>query len=193
MNDKRYIYSVLGASNHSKEERADFDYYATEPKAIDVLINDGGVVFNKNILECACGAGHLSERLKEYGYNVTSRDLVNRGYGETGIDFLQTAEIWGGDIVTNPPYKHALEFINHSLEILQDGNKAFMFLRLQFLEGKARKALFDTGQLKTVYISRSRLSCAKNGDFDKSVNAVAYAWFEFQKGYKGDAVIKWIN
>jgi hypothetical protein len=42
-----------------------------------------------------------------------------------------------------------------------------MFLKLQFLEGKARRTLFDTKQLKTVYVSTKRILCAKNGKFDE--------------------------
>lgn len=69
-----------------------------------------------------------------------------------------------------------------------------MFLKLTFLEGKARRKLFDTKQLKCVYVSSSRIKCAKNGIFeDGSPNAVAYAWFEFEKGYKGQPRIEWIN
>ena len=72
-----------------------------------------------------------------------------------------------------------------------------MFLKLQFLEGKARRKLFNTGQLKTVYVSSSRILCAKNGEFEKMIagggSAVAYGWFEFQRGYNGDTTIKWIN
>lgn len=72
-----------------------------------------------------------------------------------------------------------------------------MFLKLQFLEGKARRELFETGQLKTVYVSSSRILCAKNGEFEKmragGGSAVAYAWYEFEKGYCGYPIIKWIN
>lgn len=68
--DKNSIFKTLGASNHTDKERQSDDYYATDPIAIDVLIKDGGVKFYNNIWECACGGGHLSERLKEYGYNV---------------------------------------------------------------------------------------------------------------------------
>jgi hypothetical protein len=27
----------------------------------------------------------------------------------------------------------------------------------------------------------------------KASSAIAYAWFEFEKGYSGDPIIKWIN
>lgn len=72
-----------------------------------------------------------------------------------------------------------------------------MFLKLQFLEGKERRKLYDEYPPKVVYVSSSRILCAKNGDFEKMVegggSAVAYAWFVWEKGYKGDTIIKWIN
>ncbi len=50
--------------NHTDKERQNEDYYATDPIAIDVLIRDGKVTFDKPIWECACGRGDLSDRLK---------------------------------------------------------------------------------------------------------------------------------
>ena len=133
----------------------------------------------------------------ELGYEVRSTDLIDRGYGEGGIDFLQTTEIWDGDILTNPPYKYAKEFIEHAMTVIPDGRKVFMFLKLQFLEGKSRGELFKKYPPRYVYVSRSRILCAKNGMFEEMKagggSAVAYAWYEFQKGYKGVSIIKWIN
>lgn len=71
------------------------------------------------------------------------------------------------------------------------------FLKLTFLEGKARKKLFEKYPPKVVYVSSSRLQCAKNGDFEtykkSGGTAIAFAWFVWEKGYKGDTIIKWIN
>lgn len=191
------IFKTLGASNHTEKDREENDFYATDPIAIDVLINEGGVKFNSPILECACGSGELSERMKKYGYVVESRDLIDRGYGTVGIDFLKTTEKWEGDIVTNPPYKYAQQFIEHALNMIDEGNRVYMFLKIQFLEGKGRRKLFDKKELKTVYVSSSRILCAKNAEFKKMKegggSAVAYAWYEFEKGYNGDPIIKWIN
>lgn len=190
-------YITLGASNHTANEREVNDYYATSPDAIDVLINDGGANFAPNLWEVSCGEGHLSERLKQYGYNVKSTDLIDRGYGVGGIDFLKCTDKFDGDIITNPPYKYGLQFIEHGLELIPDGRKVFMFLKLTFLEGKKRRELFDSGCLKTLYVSSSRILCAKNGDFERMKagggSAVAYGWYEFEKGYKGNPIIKWIN
>ena len=56
-------FKMLGASNHCDDEREENDYYATDPKAIDMLLSKE--TFNKNIWESAAGGGHLSKRLKE--------------------------------------------------------------------------------------------------------------------------------
>lgn len=125
------------------------------------------------------------------GYEVKSTDLIDRGYGIGGVDFLKQTEIFNGDIVTNPPYKYAQEFIEHALTLLPDGNKLCMFLKIQFLEGKARRKLYDTTPPKTIYVSSSRIQCGKNGKFTPSM--VAYAWYVWVKGFKGDPIIKWIN
>lgn len=194
--NRKSIFTTLGASNHTDKERETNDYYATDPIAIDALLQ-GGAELNHEVWECSAGQGHLSEKLKEYGYNVRSTDLIDRGYGEGGIDFLQTNEKWDGDILTNPPYKYAREFVEHAMELIPDGRKVFTFLKLQFLEGKSRGELFKKYPPRIVYVSRSRIMCAKNGKFDEmragGGSAVAYAWYEFQKGYEGMSVIKWIN
>ena len=100
-------------------------------------------------------------------------------------------------LLRTPPYKLATSFIKHSLDLAKDGVKVAMFLKIQFLEGKERKKLFTEYPPKTIYVSSSRLLCAKNREFEKmragGGSAVAYAWFVWVKGYKGETVVKWIN
>lgn len=184
----------VGASNHTDKERAKQDYYATNPAAIEYLLSSGAKL-SHNLWECACGEGHLSKKLESLGYNVISTDLIDRGYGIGGVDFLKQEEVFAGDIITNPPFNQGLEFVQHALSLVNNGNKVFMFLKLCFLEGQKRRKLFDTKQLRCVYVSSKRMSCANNGEFGKYKvsSAIAYAWFEFEKGYSGDPIIKWIN
>lgn len=186
------IYTTLGASNHTESEREVNDFYATDPRAMELLLDMEQ--FSPKIWECACGVGHLSEVLEQRGYDVYSTDLIDRGYGVGNIDFLDCQDMFNGDIITNPPYKYGKEFVEHALELVTEGHKVAMFLKFTFAEGKARKHLFETQPPKTVYISSSRLICAKNGDFDSiSSSAVAYAWYVWEKGYTGDTVLKWFN
>lgn len=190
------IWKNLGASNHTDKERQREDYYATDPKAAELLLLVE--TFTGPIWECACGEKHLAKVFEERGYAVRSSDLVDR-CGNEVFDFLSIKNQykWIGDIVTNPPYKYALDFIYKALQIVEGGGKVAMFLKLQFLEGKERKALFKNFPPKVVYVSSSRIMCAKNGDFEKmregGGSAVAYAWYVWEKGYKGDTVVKWIN
>lgn len=182
---------TLGARNIAKQERAENDYYATEPKAVELLLQVER--FNKEVLEPACGEGHISEVLKKAGYSVYSYDLVDRGYGDK-MDFFNLEE-WTGDIITNPPYKYAKEFVQHALEIILDGSKVAMFLKVQFLESRSRRELFEKNPPKCIYVSSGRLCCARNGDFEaaKGSNAMCYCWYVWEKGFKGDTILKWIN
>lgn len=184
------IYKTIGASNHTSEEREVNDFYATEPKAGELLMKLEE--FQHNILEPACGEGHLSEVFKKAGYNVQSADLIDRGYGAQ-MDFFLIPN-FTGDIITNPPYSIAEEFVRHALDIIPEGNKVVMFLKLTFLEGQKRKKLFIEYPPIRVWVTSSRLKCAKNGKFDDmGSSAAAYAWYIWEKGYKGETIIKWFN
>ena len=196
------IYTTLGASNHTDKEREMDDYYATDPVAIDKLLEME--LPNKHIWECACGGGHLAQRLKDKGFEVFCTDLVYRGYPlDEQKDFLKynlETSVWNCgdyDILTNPPYKYATEFVLKALEMIDEEHKVYMFLKLTFLEGKTRlKELFSKYPPKVVYVSSERILCAKNAEFERMKegggSAVAYGWFVWEKGYKGDSIVKWM-
>lgn len=175
---------------HSDAEK--HDYYATEPKAVELLLEQEA--FSKTIWEPACGEGHISKVLKEHGYNVISTDLIDRGYGRGNMNFLESCfEVkLNCDIITNPPYKYAKEFVEHALELVEPGRKVAMFLKLTFLEGQGRRDLFRNNPPQTVYVCSGRLQCGKNGDFS-GTSMVAYAWFVWEKGCSDHPIIKWIN
>lgn len=201
-NSRSYA-SVLGARNFAVEERETHDYYATDPKSLEILLErlkKDKIVLNNSIWECSCGEGHLSKVLEENNYTVTNTDLIDRGYNKNfqQLDFLKTYIEFDGDILTNPPYKYAKDFVEHSIECIKNNNYVIMFLKLQFLEGKARRKLFDKYPPKYVYVFSERQRCAMNGEFSKYKNngathgAVAYCWFIWQKGYNGEPTIRWI-
>ena len=191
------VFVTLGASNHTEKEREELDFYATDPKAMELLLEK--VKFSKNIWEPACGQGHLSKVLIKNGYNVVESDIIDRGRGNWLIDFLECnkcpTSLNNFDIITNPPYFKALEFVERSLELVEDGNKVAMFLRLSFLEGSKRGEFFNKFPARYVYVASGRIQCAKNGDFNslKNGTAVAHAWFVWEKGFKGEPIIRWFN
>ena len=185
---------TLGASSHSQNEREKHDYYATEPKAVRMLLEIEH--FEGKIWECACGEGHLSEEMKRLGREVYSTDIVDRNYPDRIMDFLgiENNEQVDFNIITNPPYRYANEFISKALSIMPRGTKLALFLPIRYLEGKQRKAIFKLMPPKVVYVSSSRIKCAMNGDFNKMTgSAVSYAWFVWEKGHSGDTTLKWFN
>lgn len=200
--NKKSVFATLGASNHSKQERETMDYYATEPKAIDLLASKFDIPHR--VWECACGGGSLSQRLKERGHEVISTDIIDRGYeGFNGeCDFLSrlfhpTIE---GDyaIVTNPPYKFVTEFVLTALDVLPDGCYLCLFLKTTALESRGRwEKIYKTTPPRYVFQCIDRILCAKNAEFDDArknlgAGAQAYAWFVWQKGYKGHTTLDWI-
>lgn len=168
------------------------DYYATDPKAVTLLLEQEA--FSPDIWEPACGEGHISKVLDAHGYTVHSTDIFDYGYSKNLCeDFLSTpVSHWCGDIITNPPYKYAREFVVKALSLVAEGHKVAMFVKLTFLEGQARRELFRKHPPKTVYVSSARLECGKNGRFTGS-SAVAYCWIVWEKGFTGIPQLKWIN
>ena len=195
--NKKTTFITLGASNHSEKPKEINDFYATDPNALEIFLDrlkEDGVKLHNYIWECACGEGHLSKVLENRGYKVWSTDLVDRGYGKGNTDFLKSLkDEWVGDILTNPPYKYAKQFVEKALEITRSGCYTIMFLKIQFLEGQARKELFKKYPPKYVYINSARQMCAMNGEFEKyNATAICYCWFIWEKGFNGEPTIRWI-
>lgn len=179
--------------------RAEEDFYATDPTTTELFLNE----FHKdnrlegNILECACGQGHLAEVLKSHypSNTVDAIDLIDRGYGEGNIDFLTyspTKEY--GTIITNPPFALVKEFIEKGLEI--SDRYVIMLCKIQLLEGAKRKELLQTTPLKYVYVHSKRQNTWKNGEplhnGKKWSTVLCLAWFVWDKTYKGEPIIRWI-
>lgn len=183
--------SLAGTSK--TRERIENDYYATPISSTQALLSVEK--FEGNILEPCCGEGHISEVLKQEGYEVFSNDLVNRGYGEIFKDFLNDEFITYDNVITNPPYKYAKEFIEKSLEITR--GKVAMFCKIQLLEGVQRKELFENTPLKTVHVFTRRQNPLRNGsEFDENgkkwASTMCFAWFVWEHGYEGTPNINWI-
>lgn len=174
-------------------ERVENDYYATPPESTIALL--GREKFSGDILEPCCGQGHISEVLKDYGYEVISNDLVDRGYGEFNEDFLTSDNLCADNVVTNPPFKYAKEFIEKSLAITT--GKVAMFCKVQLLEGVSRREMFENTPLKTVYVFTKRQNPLRNGNpldenGKKWASTMCFAWFVWEHGYKGKPTIEWI-
>lgn len=186
--------NTLGASNLSNAERSKLDYYGTDPRSTEAMLEKE--TFNSDIWEPCAGHHLMVDVLKQHGYSVRASDIAEyEGYEHEIVDFLNLPENvdWDGDIVTNPPYNLATEFAVKALSILKPGKKLALFLRLQFLEGQKRDELiFTENPAKVIYYFVNRQVCSKVDDFTEG-SAVAYAWFIWEKGYTGETVVRKLN
>ena len=116
--NNRTLGATLGASYLASGERPREDYYATHPDMVRDLLN-AGAPLRKRVWEPACGAGHIVNVLRERGHEVYATDIVDRGCPDSCVqDFLwefDDGEIGDVDIMTNPPYATALEFVERAL------------------------------------------------------------------------------
>jgi len=61
-------------------------FYPTPPEGTRALLRVEK--FEGTIWEPACGDGAISRELEAVGHTVLSTDLIDRGYGTAGVDFL---------------------------------------------------------------------------------------------------------
>ena len=189
------LYKINGCSSHSKEERAEYDFYATHPRAVEMLLELEE--FSENVWEPCAGNNMITNVLIEHGHKVRNSDIVDRTGDIEIFDFLQEPQddTQDCDIITNPPYKYAKEFVENSMRWIKPGHKVAMLLKLTFLEGKKRSELFKKYPPKYVYVSTSRMNCLKNGDDNVPFigGAVCFCWFVWEKGFTGEPIIRWFN
>lgn len=168
------------------------EYYATHPSVTEALMK--AEKFAPEILEPCCGGGFMADVIKSYGYKVEATDLIDRGYGKGNVDFLLAPFQEGRyDIITNPPYSLFLPMIKKALKMAK--NKVAMLLPLHFLSSMERLKFYEEHPPVRVYVFSHRICIAKNGKFDDyeaGQNTTIYAWFVWEKDYKGETILKWI-
>ena len=187
---------VGGSVNYDRVEN---DFYATDPQSVRDLF-DNADIKGDSFYEPCVGQGNIADVIKEYFPYATVyvSDIVDRGYEKTIIkDFVNSEpEVKADWIITNPPYKHAKEFIDNSLKIANKG--VAMFLKIQFLEGQARKEWFKKNPPKYVYVFSKRQAPWRDGESlnpktgKKWGSTMCFAWFIWGKGYIGEPKIRWL-
>ena len=181
--------SALAYVGHNaKGDREKDDFYPTPPSATQSLLDNQK--FEGNIWECACGNGAMSKVMKESGYEVYSSDLIDRGYGETGVDFLESTK-QVDNIVTNPPFKLATEFTLKGFELAR--KKVVMLSKISYLEGvKRRELIFNKNKLERVLIFTRRVPFKKESTNKLAGGLMAFGWFIYDVNYNGKPTIDWI-
>lgn len=186
--------SIVGSSRENGNREKN-DFYPTPGYVVEELLKREK--FIGITLEPACGDGAISKVLINAKMPVFSSDLIDRGYGCGRVDFLENDGLFKqhdvyNNIITNPPFSLAQEFIEQSKKIATD--KIAMFLKTVFLESEGRKKMFQDNDfpLKKVYQFSKRVSLYKDGVKMKNSGMIAYAWFVWDKNYVGLPTIEWI-
>ena len=189
------------AGGNPSRGRVENDFYATHPDSTKAILNVEEIIYP--VLEPACGEGHISKILEKQnnaGYIISS-DLVDRGYGISGIDFINQefgyiTDMEINTIITNPPFNLFQEFVDKALQVAK--KKVIMFGKLQALEGQKRATFLERTPLKTVYVFKKRQQPMRNGKENDEItgkkmsSTMAFAWFVWEIGYEGLPTIKWI-
>ena len=198
--EKKVLAGGKLAGGNPQNGRVENDYYATNPKAVEMLLMN--YPFHATtILEPCVGGGHIANAINDFFSNqrvITGLDLVDRGYPNTIVqDFLtwKTNRKFEG-IITNPPFSLAQEFIEKGMELLTDDGQMAMFLKIQFLEGAKRKEFFEKYPPKYIYVFRNRMATWNNGnEVDPNTGkrwatTMCHAWFIWEKGSKTEPVVR---
>ena len=183
------VQPMLG-SRPTGSRRSD-DFHQTPRIAVEALL--GVEQFTGPIWEPACGLGAISEVLIAHGHDTVSSDLVPRGYGQAPIDFLLEWQPRAPNIISNPPFKLALEFAENALRLTS--GKVAMLLRLAWLEGQERRAFFVAHPPARVWVFSKRLPMMhrENWTGRKASSPVPItAWFVWEYGHVGPAR-RWIG
>jgi len=167
------------------------DFYPTPPRATLALLD--AVPFTGSVWEPACGDGAISKVLESRGFEVISSDLIDRGYGIGGRDFLLDYQTMADNIITNPPFKHAQQFVEHALR--RSRRKVAMLCRLAWLEGKERGRMFKTTPLEQVLVFSGRVTMVRNGDaaLVGGGSMTAFAWFVWDHEHAGPPTLGWLD
>ena len=119
--------------------RRDDDFYPTPPEATIALLNVASKYIGPVVHEPACGDGAMAKLLKLSGRDVIATDLVDRGYGRGGVNYLEGPSL-APSVVTNPPFKIAAEFVEHGCA--QEPEFFALLLKATFWNAARRVDLF---------------------------------------------------
>ncbi len=170
------------------------DFYCTPAWATHALMERES--FAGRIWEPASGNGAMVNIIRQYYDDVVASDIQEEDYvcGLQGRDFLDESSAFSqvSNIITNPPYKLAQEFINRALDVATD--KVAMLLKLTFLESTKRHAWWQTVPLKKVWVFSRRVTMYPYGTTKpKNSGTITYAWFVWKIGYRNPPTIGWIE
>jgi hypothetical protein len=176
--------------------RAEDDFYATPFWVTEALLRH--IRFRGQIWEPCCGDGAMSTVFGRNGYKVVSTDIVDRGFGTSGVDFLACRTVPEGcrSLVTNPPYgdsgSHAgqsrsptamLNFLRHALMLTASvQGQLALLVRLQWIAGQRAAEVMSAAPFAAVVVLTQRILWFERGADTKPAQH-HHAWVVFDHAH----------
>ena len=161
------------------------DLYETPGWVTELLLKEE--IFVGEILEPAVGRGKIKKVLENKGLKVTGLDINPEFKPDITLDFRNYSKE-ASNIITNPPFIFALEYVKKCLEIVKKGGKVALLLRLNFLESKKRYVFFKENMPKKLIVLSERPKFLNN-----KTDSICYSWFVWEKGWSGETVLKLVS
>lgn len=183
-----------------RKKQTEFDFYETPKwateKAVEAMLTDGVLNKHDNIYEPCCGAGAISDILEIYGFeNLKKSDIQTADCikGGKGIDVYDIEDEVCEVVFTNPPYDRMTKdnMLNEFLRI--SSKKVILLLNIFYLSSKDRKEMLENSCLRHIYIHSDRVTMYPYGEEKpKNGGTKMFAWYVWDKEYKGKPTISWI-
>lgn len=147
------------------------DFYPTPPEATHALMRACLPWIDDIVHEPACGDGAMASVIAQYVDDVIATDLVYRGFGLGGMDYLKRPPC-ADSIITNPPFKLAKAFIEHTLA--HDPKFFAVLLKATFWNAADRADLLERNPYKLAMPLSWRLDFTGGGS--PTMDCVWFAW-----------------
>ena len=178
----------MSSTNRGRERNAN-DYYRTPVDDVMAFLKESGLSLDNQLIYDPCSGGDVNNdmsypaALSQWACNstVVTSDIREDSPAEYHIDYLNDDFVCVEPdvIISNPPFKDSLEFVERALENVREGGLVIFLLRLSFLESLKRKDFLQANMPEKIFVHAKRMSFTEDGKTD----SVAYAHFVWRKGY----------
>lgn len=175
-------------------ERVDGDFYPTPAWVTECLL--AKATLRGPIWEPCCGDGAVAKVLTAAGHEVVATDLVDRGFGSTGVDFFTASRLPEGcrTLVTNPPYGdggfrgragkaagNMLGFVEHAIRLAQQAEgQLALLVRFQWIAGRRVASLLAEAKMHSAIVLTRRIRWFDNGGkYKTGQHHHAWIFFDF--------------
>jgi hypothetical protein len=135
------------AGGNPANGREDRDFYPTPVEVTLALLN--AEKFEGAIFEPACGNGAIGRIFEDAGHKVVASDIHPLGYGVKRDFFTVTQKLPNANIVTNPPFNLARQFIEHALSL--EPRSLALVLKGSYWHAANRLELFERTKPSAIY------------------------------------------